>query len=328
MLRAAGWTAGMVVTLGVVLTGYYCWRVTGSPARLPYQVNRDTYGWPENLAFLPPKVLKLRHKALDDMYRKELDNRTRYTGATNIAANLGTRWFDSWTFLIGPALTVPLLLVPWMLRRPRTYPLAIFIGLIFVLNLFQMVLYPYHLGPVVPAAFALMAQGSRRIYLTVARKWRGRGMAFALALPAVLLLVGAMKQEAAVLRMPLAYWEIAAEGHRDARANIEDWLTARRRKQLVIVRYAPGHSPDQEWVYNHADIDSSKVVWAREMDPEEDEKLLRYFSDREVWLLRADEYPQRVVHYRLEPAGGFLPTCGGSQPSLLPAPQVTEPPHP
>ena len=36
-------------------TGYYNWRVTGSPARMGYQVNRDTYGWPENLAFLQPK---------------------------------------------------------------------------------------------------------------------------------------------------------------------------------------------------------------------------------------------------------------------------------
>jgi hypothetical protein len=313
---------------GILATGYYCWRVTGSPARLPYQVNRDTYGWPENLAFLPPKTLTLRHKAMADMYRKELDNRVRYQGATNIAVNLGTRWFDCWTFLIGPALTIPLLAVPWMLRNPRIYPLLIFIGLILVLNLLQMVLYPYHLAPIVPAAFALIAQGSRRIYLALARRWRGRGLAYAVALPAVLILVGAMKQEAAPLRMPLAYWEIAAEGHRDARANIEEWLSGRRRKQLVIVRYAPGHSPDQEWVYNHADIDASKVVWAREMDPASDEKLLQYFRDREVWLLRADDYPQRVVHYQLQPAGGFLPVCGGNQPSMLPPPKVTPPAHP
>ena len=45
----------LVLACGVMFTGYYNWRVTGSPVRMGYVVNRDTYGWPENLAFLPPK---------------------------------------------------------------------------------------------------------------------------------------------------------------------------------------------------------------------------------------------------------------------------------
>jgi hypothetical protein len=67
----------------------------------------------------------------------------------------------------------------------------------------------------------------------------------------------------------------------------------------VIVHYSSKHSPDQEWVYNGADIDHSKVVWAREMDPKSDAQLIAYFKDREVWLLNADSYPQRVGLMRL-----------------------------
>jgi hypothetical protein len=74
-------------------------------------------------------------------------------------------------------------------------------------------------------------------------------------------------------------------------------LSHRARKQLVIVQYSPDHSPDQEWVYNAADIDRSKVVWARQTDPKSDAELVSYFADREIWLLKADSRPQHVVPY-------------------------------
>ena len=110
----------------------------------------------------------------------------------------------------------------------------------------------------------------------------------ALTLPVFLLLAGVMKREADGMGLPLTYWERATEPHGTARSHIQDWLSSRSRKQLVIVRYARKHSPNQEWVYNGADIDASKVVWAREMDDQSDAELVDYFKDREVWLLQAD----------------------------------------
>jgi len=106
-----------------------------------------------------------------------------------------------------------------------------------------------------------------------------------------------MKREASDIGLPLTYWETATEPHGETRAAIQHWLSDRTRKQLVIVRYALDHSPNQEWVYNGADIDGSKVVWAREMDRDSDKRLLEYFKDREAWLLQADVVPQHVVHY-------------------------------
>ncbi len=290
--------AATVLACGVVFTGYYNYRVTGNPLRLPYQVNRDTYGWPENLAFLAPKKLELRHKLLQNMYIKEVHNRDAYKTLSGAIDSIKKRVFENWTFFIGPVLTVPLLFFPWIFRSRRTRPLVIFVAVAAFVNLFQLVLYPYHLAPLVAAIFLIVAQGMRYFYSWLSRLDSQRALRFAFVVPICLILVGAMKQNAVRLWLPMAYWEHAFEPHRDARVYIQNWLTARPGKQLVIVRYAKHHSVDQEWVYNRANIDESKVVWAREMDPVSDTRLVRYFSDREAWLLEADVYPIRVVRWR------------------------------
>ncbi|MDQ6706992.1 MAG: hypothetical protein M3Z85_13580, partial [Acidobacteriota bacterium] len=52
------------------------------------------------------------------------------------------------------------------------------------------------------------------------------------------------------------------------------------------------HSGD---VHNDADIDKSDVVWARELDSASNEKLLRYYAGRKVWLFEPDEDLPRFV---------------------------------
>jgi hypothetical protein len=68
-------------------------------------------------------------------------------------------------------------------------------------------------------------------------------------------------------------------------------------ESLVIVRYGPEHSPYEEWIYNEADIDAAKVVWAGEMGPEAMRELLSYFKDRRLWLLKVDQTPGSLTPY-------------------------------
>src|SRR5207248_10161195 len=77
------------------------------------------------------------------------------------------------------------------------------------------------------------------------------------------------------------------------RAQIVSSLNAAPGQHLVIVEDRPpfGHG---EWVYNGADIDSSKIVWARDMGSEKNKELLEYFRGRTVWTVNLADSPPRL----------------------------------
>jgi hypothetical protein len=70
---------------------------------------------------------------------------------------------------------------------------------------------------------------------------------------------------------------------------------------LVIVRCSPGHRPHREWVYNSADIDHSKIVWAREIPGVDLAPLLAYCSNRKVWVVDPDAVPPVLLPYTPAP---------------------------
>jgi hypothetical protein len=86
----------------------------------------------------------------------------------------------------------------------------------------------------------------------------------------------------------------------DRRAAVNQQLAQAPGKQLVFVRYWPQHIFQDEWVYNAADIDRSRIVWARDLGSSEDQKLLHYYPDRTAWLLEPDAMPPKISPYRAE----------------------------
>ena len=57
----------------------------------------------------------------------------------------------------------------------------------------------------------------------------------------------------------------------------------------MLVHYAADHNPDMEFVVNGADVDGSRILWARSMNPKTDHELIKYFRDRRTWLLAGDD---------------------------------------
>ena len=96
---------------------------------------------------------------------------------------------------------------------------------------------------------------------------------------------------------PYETWSGLNHRNPAARIEVDRQLDAIPGKLLVFVRYYPQHMFQQEWVYNGADIDGSRVVWARDLGAAENEKLRAYYSGRSVWLLEPDFRPPRLSVY-------------------------------
>jgi hypothetical protein len=81
------------------------------------------------------------------------------------------------------------------------------------------------------------------------------------------------------------------------RRPVEQRLAALHGQHLVVVRYAKNHNSGEEYVYNGADIDRARTVWAREIPGVDVTPLLAYFRNRDVWLFEPDEDNGTVSPY-------------------------------
>ena len=285
----------VILLLGGCFTAYYSWRVTGNPTKIPYVVNRETYGWPENLAILPPEHVTHRHEILKSMHRMELGNREAYASFRNMVWNWSARCVLIWEFYVGPALTLPLLMLPWTIRNPRLRALFYVVLLMWCLNLLQLMAYPQHVAPVAAIFCLLLVSGIRHLYV-MARRAGILPERVVASLVLCLVCSAGFKLYGESFHFRMSFWEHPYFPHRDARATIVSKLGQMPGKHLVFVHYMLQHSPHEEWVYNAANIDGSKIVWANSMSSQEDAELCKYFHDRQAWVVEPDTDPS-----------GFLP---------------------
>jgi hypothetical protein len=92
-------------------------------------------------------------------------------------------------------------------------------------------------------------------------------------------------------------WDSINHDNPERRIEVNQQLAKIPDKLLVFVRYSPRHIFQDEWVYNEADIDRARIVWARDLGTTEDEKLQHYYGDRAVWLLEPDVRPPKLSRY-------------------------------
>jgi hypothetical protein len=128
------------------------------------------------------------------------------------------------------------------------------------------------------------------------------GLFLSRAIPLICVLMLALRASAAPLHLSLApgwppTWYNCPSVKTD-RARIAAQLSDYAEKQLVLVRYRPNSQSEYDWVYNEANIDGAKIVWARDMGAAKNQELLSYYAHRRTWLMEPDESPPKLSPYR------------------------------
>jgi hypothetical protein len=109
----------------------------------------------------------------------------------------------------------------------------------------------------------------------------------------VVILVLAARTLAAPLHIPISdglwSWNNAIV-YPAPRLDVIHTLDAHPGNHLVIVRFDPRHPlrEDLNWVYNDADLDASRIIWAWDMGPANNQQLISAYPGREVWLVQPD----------------------------------------
>jgi hypothetical protein len=173
----------------------------------------------------------------------------------------------------------------------------------------------HYFAPVTCAVVALILQCMRHLRLW---KFEGRPAGLFLVRATVVMSVVMVGIETHILTTaPTAgSWEALAPD----RAKIAAQLESAPGPQLVLVHYSPDHDCMHEWVYNLADIDHQKLVWARDMGAEQNQELLRYFNTRRAWILEADTRPPQLAPYSEAIAQTSTKLAGISDPEKQMAP--------
>jgi hypothetical protein len=284
----------VMLLLAGVATSYYYYRVTGSPVRLAYQVNRETYATAPYFIWQAPRpALVYRHEVIRSLYDWELAEFEKYRTFSGYFLGVGWKIKSWWQFYLGPLLTLPLLAFPWVVRqRKMLLPLLICAAMAagFAVQTWTLA---HYFSPAVCVLYLLLVQGMRHLWpWSQANRRIGRKVVRAIPVVACAMIL---------LRVAAAGVHIGIEPAWP-RGNLERAMILRRLQhlpspQLVIVRYGPHHDFNREWVYNEADIDAAKVVWARDMGRSDNQELLQYFRNRKVWLVEGDSPTPQLLPY-------------------------------
>jgi hypothetical protein len=299
MLRARRTTVVLPVllVLGVTAAGmaYDFARVTGNPLEAPYAFFRSRFTEVPHFIWQTPRQGLLYPQWSVQRFYHGWEMHQYLTSRTppvlHRILRVARRY---WSFYVGPILTIPLWVAAVFFWRQRRVQFLVLTALSTWLALAGQVFFnPHYAAPAAAVAMVLVTVG-----LFGLRGWRwgarpvGVGLSRFLAMACVLVLVYRVA-EADIL------WPVVtAPGQTGVpRARVLQRLALEEGRHLVLVRYRPSHNLSDEWVYNEADIDAAKVVWAHELDPTSNAQLLAYFRDRRVWLVEPDVNPPRLSAY-------------------------------
>jgi len=280
--RVVALPTAVVLLLTGAFMGFYNHSLTGHALLFPNALNVRTYHTAPMFLFQKTKpMLYYNNQQFEDFYngweREEYDH--SWQSLKCISWLKSVRFFSAYAWW-GMLLALAAL---WLTLRDQRLRLPL-VMLAFVAGATFAVVWSnaHYAAPVTGIVILLYVQSLRHLRLMQWKNWRW-GAAFARASLFLLLVdtAGAVARK----ECDTFYWTCQGDV---SRQNIQRKLQSLPGKHLVMVRYGDDHNIHDDWVYNGAEIDTAKVIWAREIDPERDSKLFAYFQDRKVWLVTPD----------------------------------------
>lgn len=309
-LLGAAAVAALVASPVVPLILFHNKAVTGSWTTMPYMLSRYQYGIPQTFTFQPNPV---PHRPLT--MEQQQDYRAQTTihgeGPLTLGRFLGllgnsVRYYR---FFFFPALYLAL---PAFLASIRQYRflwvLLCLLGYALGTNV-NPYFYPHYIAAITCLCVLMSVKGLERL-----SAWRIRGAPAGRQAATVILLLcaahfglwyGLHATASERLLMGLGRyetWNYVNWGDPEGRIQINELLAQAPGRQLVFIHYWPSHR-FRSWTQNAADIDHARVVWALDLGPVENEKLLRYYPDRTAWIVEPDAVPPRLTPYQPETTG-------------------------
>lgn len=305
LLRRAILPLLLIVAAGAWM-GYYNYRAFGSPTTLPYTVNRTTYAMAPYYVWQsqrpePP----YRHPGMRRFYyESEMKGYSKINSFSRFFPGTLAKFTASLMFFAGFVLLPPLIMLRRVLLDRRIRFLVLCAAFVIAGLMIEIFLLPHYLAPVTAAFYAISLQAMRHL-----RVWSPERKPVGLALVRFAVTLCVMLAAVRVFAMPLGFkiaeWPPSNWGNMwygpdlfgTERANIEAGLERLPGKQIVFVRDSSERDPLDQWVYNAADVDASKVVWAWEMDAVNNRELMEYYGVRKAWLIKMDTQPATMSPY-------------------------------
>jgi hypothetical protein len=290
LLRRIILPAALVLVPSAGALGYYNWRITRSATTMPYVVHQQKYMVAPLFHWQSTRpVPDYRHEVLRRFFLyDELPVHEKQQALAGFLDEARTKIIAlGRAYLQPPLLALPLVVAIVSLftaRGRRGWKFDVLALLVCVLlPLAHMLLTPWmriqYMAPALPFLMALIIVGMRRMI-----SWKTRGISIGSAIVAAIFVAHVI----AGIAWAVEYNRREQLEPGRARAALVRYLEEQPGRDLVLVRYAPSHSPNSEWVFNAADIDASPIVFARAISPDEDQSLIDYFDDRHVWLLTVE----------------------------------------
>ncbi len=255
-------------------------RLTGNAMTLPYAHYHDLYGrHPLDLDSAPGADQDAGGSRFGDGIPTDSRERAGRSTARTIRDHL-VDLLGTWVLFVGVAWTPALAFLPRVLRRGSPRHAALIVALVAAGTFGSWSSHPHYLAPVAGLIVLLLVECIRR--LAAIRSPRRRlGSLILLAM-----LLGCIVDRGADVATRSFFNQ---HDRMRAREEVRVDLTALGGRHLVFVRYGPRHLVHREWVYNGADIDGEAVVWARDLGPAANRRLLDAMSDRAAWSLVVDD---------------------------------------